>query len=435
MTQTHTSLSVGKGLLAISPIIVFLVLYLVTSLIIGDFYKMPISIAMFLAMVWALTFLQGRSLTDRLNVLTRGASEPNVIFMIWIFILAGIFAAVARYIGAVEATVNLAIASLHPSLIVPGLFLITCFISMAIGTSVGTVVALTPIAVEMAADTGGSVPYFVAIVLGGAFFGDNLSFISDTTIAATRTQGCNMKDKFMANLRIVLPAALLSLIVYCLNAPEISIEVENVENKEIWLMVPYLIVIVSAIAGVNVVLVLILGIFSACLVGICYGNDFLQLAFISGEGVDSVGGLIIITLMAAGLLAIIKEAGGIDFILAVLSKNLNSSKGGQLVITLITGLVNLCTANNTVAILTVGSVAKDISSRFAISPKRSASLLDTSSCIVQALIPYGAQSLMAASLSSLSPVEFWPYLFYPQILAGILLLAILFGKGNKKELD
>lgn len=426
------SVFVGKGLLAISPIIVFLLLYLLTSLIIGDFYKMPISIALFLATVWAIIFLRGHSLTERMNILTKGASEPNVIFMIWIFILAGIFAAIARHIGSVEATVNLAISSLHPSLIIPGLFIITCFISMAIGTSVGTVVALTPIAVEIAADTGNSVSYFVAIVLGGAFFGDNLSFISDTTIAATRTQGCNMKDKFFANLRIVLPAALISLIIYCFSAPEILVDVKDSKVSDIWLVLPYLTVIITAIIGINVVVVLLLGIITACFVGLFYGNDLLQLAFVGGEGVESVGVLIIVTLLAAALLAVIKENGGINFILAVLSKNLNSSKGGQFTICLITGLVNLCTANNTVAILTVGSVAKDIATKFGINSKRSASLLDTSSCIVQALIPYGAQSLMAASLASLSPAEFWKYLYYPQVLLGVLFVSILLGKTTKK---
>ncbi len=427
MYEKLTLAELKRGILAISPIAVFLVLYLVTSIVIGDFYKMPISIALLIASLWAAISLKGRPLHKRIEIFSKGASGANVIYMIWIFILAGVFAYIARYTGAVEATVDITLHALPSFLIIPGLFIITCFISMSIGTSVGTVVALTPIAVEIASNTNSSIPYFVAIVLGGAFFGDNLSFISDTTIAATRTQGCNMKDKFFANLRIVLPAALIALALYCIMAPEISFNLEQ-KGKNFILILPYLIVIGSAIAGINVVIVLLIGIVSASIVGLLEGKDILQLAFVGGEGVDSVGGLIIITLLAAGMLGIIKETGGIDFILRLLGNNIKSSRGAQLTIAFLVGLVNLCTANNTVAILTVGSVAKDIAGKFAIDPKRSASILDTASCITQALIPYGAQSLMAASLAGISPVASWQYLYYPQILIVVLFVSIFVKK-------
>ena len=432
MAEPNKQITLSRGILAISPIVVFLLIYLVTSLAIGDFYKMPISVAMLIASIWAGVSLRGMKLSDRIEVFSKEAGSSNVLYMIWIFILAGAFAAIAKQSGAVEATVNLTMALLPASFIVPGLFIATCFISMSIGTSVGTVVALTPIAVQLAVDAGADVPYFVAIVLGGAFFGDNLSFISDTTIAATRTQGCGMKQKFFTNLRIVLPAALIALALYCFNAPDMDVTSSGGIGN-VLLVIPYLVVIACAIAGINVIIVLLLGILSATIVALAQGTVLLDICTTAGEGIDSVGSLIIITVLAAGMLGMIKKAGGIEFILNVLSKNISSVRGARLSIVALVGIVNLCTANNTVAIITVGSLAKRIATHYGISPRRSASLLDTGSCIVQALIPYGAQSLMAASLAGISPIAMWRYLYYPMILTGCLLFSILFVSRSKRE--
>lgn len=429
MSGIKVDISSSKGIIAVSPIIVFLLVYLLTSLVCGDFYKMPISVALLIASMWAACIMRGKTLAERIEIFSKEAGSSNVLYMVWIFILAGAFAAIAKKTGAVEATVDITLSFLPASMIVPGLFVATCFISMSIGTSVGTVVALTPFASQMAEEAGAPIPFFVAIVLGGAFFGDNLSFISDTTIAATRTQGCNMKDKFKANLAIVLPAAIIALCLYCFFAPSLDIN-PMPSGKSHALIIPYLVVIACALLGINVTLVLLLGIASAIIVGLANGLALLDIFSIAGEGIDSVGALIIITLLAAGMLGMIKTAGGIDFILKVLGKNINTSRGAQLSISLLVGIVNLCTANNTVAIITVGSLAKRISSHYGIPPRKSASLLDTGSCITQALIPYGAQSLMAASLAGISPVAPWKYLFYPQILILCLGISILITKKN-----
>lgn len=427
-TSAHSK-GIKNGILAISPILVFLGVYLATSIIIGDFYKMPLSVAFLISSAWALFTMRGKSLNDRISVFSEGAGSSNVLYMVWIFILAGVFAALAKETGAVEATVNLTLRFLPTFMIVPGLFIATCFISMAIGTSVGTVVALVPLAVDMAEGIGSPVPFYVAIVLGGAFFGDNLSFISDTTIAATRTQGCDMKHKFLANIKIVVPAALIALVLYCIAAPDATESISATPRHPL-LVIPYLIVIALALAGINVTLVLLAGIVAAIISALICGIGAMDVAGVAGQGIDSVGGLIVITLLAAGMLGVIKATGGIDFIMRCLGKNIRSTRGAQAAIALLVGIVNLCTANNTVAILTVGSIAKKISEKYRIPPKKVSSLLDTGSCIVQALIPYGAQSLMAASLAGISPISPWPYLFYPQIL--ILCLAVSIMVKSKK---
>ena len=418
MSGIKVDISYSRGLLAISPIIVFLIVYLVTSLIFGDFYKMPISVALMIASIWAAFTLKGKSISQKIEIFSKEAGSSNVLYMVWIFILAGAFAAIAKQSGAVEATVDLALIILPSYMIVPGLFIATCFISMAIGTSVGTVVALTPLAVNMAEGAGAPVPFFVAILLGGAFFGDNLSFISDTTIAATRTQGCDMKDKFLANIRIVLPAAAIALFLYCLFSPTLE-STPQPSGRSLWLVIPYLIVIACALYGITVTVVLLIGIISAMIAAILEGISILDIFSIAGKGIDSVGPLVMITLLAAGMLGMIKSAGGIDFILKILGRNISTSRGAQLSISLLVGIVNLCTANNTVAILTVGS------------PRKTASLLDTGSCIVQAIIPYGAQTLMAASLAGISPIAPWQYLFYPQILILCLAISIMITPKRK----
>ena len=429
----HEKVSHGRGLLAISPIIVFLVFYLVVSIVMGDFYKMPIAVALVIASMWAVAMFRGKSLAQRIEIFSKEAGGSNVLYMVWIFVLAGAFAMLAEKIGAVEATVNLTLKYLPPEFVVPGIFLAACFISVSIGTSVGTVVALTPLAVELAQTSGGDVPFFVAVVLGGAFFGDNLSFISDTTIAATRTQGCQMNEKFKANLWIALPAAIATLIVYVI----IGTRVENVavtQDINPVLILPYLIIIITAVIGINVTVVLALGIMSALLIALINGYALFDLFGFMGQGIDSMGNLIIITLLAAGMLGLIKAAGGINYLLQLLSSRISGSRGGQACIAIIVSLVNMCTANNTVAIITVGSLSKQIASRFGISPRKTASLLDTCSCITQCLIPYGAQTLLACQLAKIAPAEPFQHLYYPLALGVMVALSIIFTRKKCEKI-
>lgn len=425
-TQSTTPhIPTRAGLLAVSPILVFLLFYLVVSLVIGDFYKMPISVALLIGSAWAVIIMRGKPLSERVEIFSRDAGSSNVMYMVWIFILAGAFASIAKEIGAVEATVHMALRFLPVEMLIPGLFAASCFISLAIGTSVGTVVALTPLAVELAQSESGNVAFFVAVVLGGAFFGDNLSFISDTTIAATRTQGCLMRDKFRVNLWIALPAAMASLVLYVILGVQLP-DMADLTTSNPVLVIPYLLIILLALTGLNVTVVLAIGIVAALLLGVFTGHDIISLFGFMGAGIGSVGELIIITLLAAGMLGLIKAAGGIDYILQLLTRRIRGPRGAQGGIALVVGIVNLCTANNTVAIITVGSLAATLSRRFGVDPRKAASLLDTASCIVQSLIPYGAQTLLATSLASISPVAPWPYLYYPWALIVFLLLSIVF---------
>ncbi|MCI9172510.1 Na+/H+ antiporter NhaC family protein [uncultured Duncaniella sp.] len=421
-----SSVSASRGLLALSPVAVFLCLYLVVSLVIGDFYKMPLSVALLAASMWSVAiYSRGGSLVQRIETFSRSAGHTNILYMIWIFILAGAFASLAKEIGAIDATVNFTLRFFPSRFIVPGLFVAACFISLSIGTSVGTVVALSPLAVEMASASGASLPFYVAVVLGGAFFGDNLSFISDTTIAATRSQGCNMADKFKANLWIALPAALVTLGIYVfmsIGTPEVAVG----DSADPWLILPYLVVLVAAVAGVNVTIVLTLGIVTALVMGLMYGHDIISLFGFMGAGIDSMGELIIVTILAAGMLGVIKAAGGIQYLLRVLTSHVSGVRGAQACVAFLAGLVNLCTANNTVAIITVGSISRDIGERFGIDLRKNASLLDSSSCIVQCLIPYGAQTLLASSLAGIAPAAPFPYLYYPWALAMMVALSIIF---------
>lgn len=417
-------MTVRRGLMAVSPMVVFLLMYVAVSLIVGDFYQMPISVAITVATIWGVAIHRNGTLSERIEIVSKAAGSSNILYMIWIFILAGGFAALAKETGAVDATVALTLRWLPASYLIPGLFVASCLISLSIGTSVGTVVALAPLAVSMAEGCGGDTAYFTAVVLGGAFFGDNLSFISDTTIAATRTQGCNMADKFKANFRIVLPAALATLAIYILWGNEVGSFVEP-QDINYWAVIPYLLVIALAVAGINVTIVLTSGIAASFVIALFSGFDGMTLCGYIGSGIDSMGSLIVITLLAAGMLGLIKSAGGIDFLLRVLTHHISSTRGAKGAIALLVGVVNLCTANNTVAIITVGSLTKNIASRFGIAPRRAASLLDTCSCIVQCLIPYGAQTLLASSLAGVSPASLFPYLYYPWALAVTVAIAIL----------
>ena len=404
---------------------VFIVLYLVTSIIARDFYKVPITVAFMAASIYAVIVFDGRPLRERIDVFSRGAGTSQMMLMLWIFVLAGAFANSAKMMGSIDATVNLALTLLPSQMLLAGLFLAACFISLSIGTSVGTIVALTPIAAGIAQQTGTSIPLMTAVVVGGSFFGDNLSFISDTTIMATSTQGCKLADKFRANSFIVIPAALVILAVYVIMGTDMTAPSEVGEVSFVK-VIPYLAVLVTAIFGMNVMAVLTLGIMLTGLIGISNGAfDVFGWMKAMGDGILGMSELIIITMMAGGLLEIVKQQGGIDFIIRLLTRHVNTKRGAELSIAALVSLVNLCTANNTVAILTVGGISKHIGDRYGVDNRKAASILDTFSCVTQGLIPYGAQLLMAAGLAQLNPISIIPYLYYPVAIGIAALLAIL----------
>lgn len=413
--------------IALLPLVVFLGIYLLGSLLAGDFYKMPIVVAGMIASMVAVAMCRKRTLTESVDSYSRGATEPNIMLMIWIFVLAGAFAASTKTMGAVDATVALTLRIVPEEFLPAGIFLAACFTSFSVGTSVGTIVALTPIASAMAEQTGGNVAWLVAVVVGGALFGDNLSFISDTTIAATRTQGCNMRDKFRTNLLIVAPAAFITLLIYAIVGGDYVTTYTPAESSASWvMMLPYLLVLVTAVAGVNVLCVLVLGIVASGVMGIVGGQISLVDWFVSmGEGIGSMGELIIITMMAGGMLELIRLNGGVDYIISRVTSRITSRRGAELSIASLVIFADVCTANNTVAIISVGGIVREIAQRFGISPRRAASLLDTFSCFVQGLLPYGAQLLMAAGLAAISPIEIIAYLYYPYIMGACALLAIL----------
>lgn len=419
------------GFLALSPLFVFLTFYLVFSLLAHDFYSVPITVAFMIASTYSIFLLRGMDLNERIKVYSRGAAQSNLLMMIWVFILAGAFAYSAKEMGAIQATVDLCLWALPPQLLMAGLFLAACFISLSVGTSVGTIVALVPIATGIAHETGTSLPMIVATVVGGAYFGDNLSFISDTTIVATQTQGCRLSDKFRLNARIVVPAAFVVLIVYVLLGLGMHVE-QPATRIDGMLVLPYLIVFATALAGMNVMMVLVLGILSTGVIGILRGSyRFYEWLTSMGEGILGMGELIIVTLMAAGMVGVIRHLGGIDFILQRLSRHIRGRRGAELSIASLVVFTNFCTANNTIAILTVGNLAKEISERFGIDPRRTASILDTFSCFAQGIIPYGAQMLMASSLALINPIEIIPYLYYPFVMGLFMLMAILFRYPRK----
>ncbi len=422
-----------SGWLALSPLFVFLCVYLISSIIAQDFYKIPISSAFLIASIYAILICRDKSLEERISTFSRGAGNPNVLLMIWIFVLAGAFAATAKEIGAIDATVNLALRILPGNLLYAGLFLASCFISMSIGTSVGTIVALVPVAAGIAEElalggatgTFAGVPFITAIIVGGAFFGDNLSFISDTTIAATRTQGCSMADKFKTNIRIVGPAAVIVGILYIILGSSVSVTPEAGPIGWI-LLIPYILVIALAISGMNVSVVLTIGLFTNALIGFCQGSlswtSFLESI---GSGISGMGDLIIVTMLAGGMLEIIRMNGGLDFIVGGMTRRIQGKRGAELSIAGLVSLANLCTANNTIAIITTGQIAKDITEKFGLDPRKTASILDTFSCLIQGFIPYGAQLLMAAGLAGISSISIIGYLYYPLVMGLLAFGAII----------
>lgn len=424
-----------KGLLALSPLFLLIVLIVAFTVYSVDSShqdtSLSLTVAFMISSIYAVAISGGMPVRKRVDTYSKGAGANNLMLMLWIYVLAGSFAASAKAMGAVDATVNLALSILPASMILPGLFLAACFISVSIGTSVGTVVALVPIAAGLAHSMDANVGMMTAIIVGGAYFGDNLSFISDTTVVATQTQNCKMSDKFKVNSMIVVPAAVLVLIAYSvmgvgLQAPTHINEVEYMK------VLPYLTVLVTAIAGMNVMAVLTLGTLlcgaigiGSHLLGASGSYDLFGWFSAMGNGIIGMGELIIIAMMAGGMLEIIRENGGIDFIINKITARVNSKRGAELSIAALVSMVNICTANNTVAILTVGNISKKIGDRFGVDNRKAASILDTFSCMVQGLIPYGVQMLLAAGLANLSPMDILPYLYYPLAIGVAALLAIL----------
>lgn len=416
-----------RGALALTPIVVLLAVYLAGALLAGDFYRIPISVSFVVAVIYAISLLRGYNFQERIGLFSQGAANPDIMYMVWIFCLAGIFASSAKAMGAVDATVALTLRFVPSAYLPAGIFVAACFVSMAIGTSVGTIVALTPVVTAMATALGCDVAWLVAIVVGGAFFGDNLSFISDTTIAATQSQGCRMKDKFRTNFVLALPAALATLALYLFGEGTEG-AVAMTQSAEWFRAVPYLLVIILALVGVNVLVVLLVGIVVTDAIGLMAGDGFTMLSVFesAGEGLSSMCELILVTLFAGGLMNLVRAAGGFEFLTRALTRRIKGRRGAEAVIALLTALTNLCTANNTIAILTMGSIARDLSQRYGVAARKSASLMDTASCVVQGIIPYGAQLLMASGLASVSPVAIIPHLYYPMALCVMVVFAILF---------
>ena len=449
----------SKGLLALSPLLVFLLVYVLSSLFVGDFGRVPVSSAFLIAAIWAVATTPGK-LRERINCFSKGAGDRNILLMIWIFVLAGAFAGSAKDIGAIDATVAATLHLVPSKLIFCGLFLASCFISMSIGTSVGTIVALVPLATEMAANCGVSEAYMAAIIVGGAFFGDNLSFISDTTIASTRIMKCEMRDKFRMNIRIILPAVLVVAAIYICQGW--NAQLTGVGNMDDWYKVfPYLLVIVMAMSGIDVSIVLLTGIIANAVMGFCCGSFLPQelgaaagadgtelvagadealaagagkmaaLAWTGwlaslGRGIATMSDLIIVTLLAGGLMELIRANGGLDFIIDRLTRHIKGERGAQFSIAALVCIADICTANNTIAIISTGSIAKEISDRFGLDPRKTASILDTFSCLIQGIIPYGAQLLIAAGLAGISSASIIPHLYYPFLMGAMAVLSIIF---------
>lgn len=417
--------SARRGVMALSPLLFFLLFYLGSSILLRDFYAVSITVAFCLTAIYAMVLPDGLSLERRLETFARGAGDSNVLLMIWVFIFAGIFSSVAQAIGAIDATVGLLLSLLPSRVMYAGLFVVSCFISFALGSSVGTIAALVPIASGIATEMSGGAGLITAIIVGGAFFGDNLSFISDTTIAATRTIGVRMRDKFRANILIALPAALVTAVLYLILGQDVP-EAALSTTGSWYLMLPYLAVILLAVSGVNVLVSLTAGILLSVLVGLGTGTIApVEVMAKAGEGISGMSDLIIVTLLAGGLLELIRQRGGIDFIVERLTRRVSGKRSGELSFAALVGLANGCTANNTIAILTTGGIVRDLGERLEIDPRRTASILDITSCIVQSVLPYGAQMLIASGLTGLSVTEILPYMYYPMILSGMLLLSIL----------
>lgn len=419
---------------ALLPILVFLVIFLGSGFLTGDFYSMPAIVGFLIALMVA--FFQNPSLSfdEKIKVITKGVGDENIITMSLIFLCAGAFSGAVTAAGGAESTVSLGLSILPAKIAVVGLFIIGCFISISMGTSMGTIAALAPIAVSMSEKTGFALPICIGSVVCGAMFGDNLSMISDTTIAAVKTQGCAMKDKFRANFFIVLPAAVVTIVIFLILTRNADFSMTESYTYNIWQVIPYLVVLIGALIGINVFLVLIAGTVLSVIVGVATGTILVGKIFVGmGSGVNGMYDITVISIIVACIVALVKEYGGIDFILHFIHKRINTPKGAEVGIAILALLVDACTANNTVAIVIAGPIAKEISDDFGVSPKRSASLLDIFASVGQGIIPYGAQLLSAASLTGLTPFAIMPYLYYPILMAISAVLFIFLRKDKKNE--
>lgn len=416
---------------ALLPIGVFLVIFLGSGVITGDFYAMPAIVAFLIALFVAFCQNRGLSFDEKISIISKGVGNENIITMSLIFLCAGAFSGAVTAAGGVESTVNLGLSILPAKVAVVGLFIIGCFISVSMGTSMGTIAALAPIAVGISEKTGFSLAVCIGAVVCGAMFGDNLSMISDTTIAAVKTQGCEMKDKFRENFFIVLPAAIVTIVLFFFITRNGNFKLAEELTYNIWRVVPYVLVLVGTLIGINVFLVLISGTVISLIVGVATGSLAVGDMFAAvGEGVTGMYDITVISIVVACIVSLVKEFGGIQFILNLIKKSIKGQKGGEIGIAGLSLLVDMCTANNTVAIVMAGPIAKEISEEFDISSRRSASLLDIFTSVGQGMIPYGAQLLSAASLTGLTPFAIMPYLFYPMLMAVSAVLFILFRKAN-----
>lgn len=419
---------------ALLPILVFLVLFIGFGVITGDFYKMPAPVGFMIALIVA--FLQNKKLNfnEKLTVAAKGAGDENIMIMCLVFLLAGAFSGAVTAAGGATSAVNFGLSILPTNVAVVGIFIIGCLISVSMGTSVGTVVALVPIAVGISEKASIPMALCVGAVICGAMFGDNLSMISDTTIAATRTQGCEMNDKFKENFKIVLPAAIITGIIFLVLTFHTEYIIDGTLDYDILRILPYALVLITALMGVNVFIVLSAGTVFSLAVGLFYGDfGFLDMFAVVGEGMVSMFEITVISITVGAVFGLIKENGGIEYIINLVKTSVKSQKGAQLGIAVMAGATDMATANNTVAIVIAGPIAKEISDEFDLSPKRVAALLDISTSSIQGIIPYGAQVLTAAGLAKISPIEAMPYLYYPLLMLISIVLVILFGKNKKKE--
>ena len=419
--------------IALLPIGVFLIIFLGAGIVFKDFYAMPAIVAFLIALFVA--FLQNKELSfnKKIEVIAKGVGEENIITMSLIFLCAGGFSGAVTAAGGVDSTVNLGLSLIPAHFAVAGLFLIGCFISVSMGTSMGTIAALAPIAVGISEKTGFALSICIGAVVCGAMFGDNLSMISDTTIAAVKTQGCEMKDKFKANFFIVLPAAIITVLIFWLATRNMSFQLEENLNYSLWEVLPYMVVLLGALIGINVFVVLISGIVISLIVGVSMGHIALSEMFqVVGSGVTSMYDITVISIIVACIVSLVKEHGGIQFILNLIKSNINGRRGAEFGIALLALFVDACTANNTVAIVMTGPIAKEISEEFDVDPRRSASLLDMFTSVGQGIIPYGAQLLSAATLTGLTPLQIIPNLYYPLLMGVCGILAIIFLPQSRK---
>ncbi|GAA0733931.1 Na+/H+ antiporter NhaC family protein [Clostridium oceanicum] len=424
----------SKGnVFALMPLLVFLIVYVFIGIISRDFYAVSMSVPFLIAGICAIFMNRKKTISEKLDIFCTGAGDSNIILMCIIFILAGAFAQVARDMGAVDSTVNLGLSILPGNILIAGIFVIACFISISIGSSMGTIVALSPMAVGISQKTGIIMALAVAAVVSGAMFGDNLSMISDTTIAATRTQNCKLKDKFRMNFSIALPAAIITAIIFAIITKDKTALLQGNYSYSFIKVMPYISVLIAALLGCNVILVLVGGVVFSGAIGLIYGNFNIITLFQSiGKGISGMTELVIISLIIGGMVELIKHNGGIDFLLNLIKKNVKSKKGAEIGIALLVSVVDICTANNTIAIVMAGPIAKDIADKYDVDPRKSASILDTFSCFCQGIIPYGAQLLAAAGIAKISPFSIMGYLYYPYLLGIISLLAIVLGVPKLK---